>query len=457
MACTGHLDTELPGEVGATDGRAWRGHVRAAGDSCVDPSYSEGEGAASMTESIFNYRPNAKTLLRDLVLSGLIGAGIGLVLWFASPDEPLVLQLVASAWIGIWIFTTSKLYLVFCRQILDRLDRLPRTLLIGVLCFLGGGTGFFLAFKTYPWGRNVVLLIQGQRPAWPPPAIPVSSWVDAWIFTGSIGLVVGLLFYRYELLETQLRRSVAALKESEFAEKELEIARVIQRRILPPANIEYEDFRIVARNIPARIVAGDFYDVLRLDGNRLGVIVADVSGKGMGASLVLASVKAKLPFVAEQRSANEMLSALNSLLCEELAEREFVAMAYAIIDRASGEFELANAGLPDPYRLVSGSRPQALSAPGPRLPLGVRRDLDYKKLSARLGPGERLLLFSDGLPEARDPHGEPLGYDGLEACLDILAPSVEEWIDRLIKDVADRTAEPIDDDWTAMVVERIAL
>ena len=90
-----------------------------------------------MTESIFNYR-NAKTLLRDFVLSGLIGAGIGLVLWFASPEEPLVLKLVASARIGIWIFTTSKLYVIFFRQILDRLDRLARTLLIGVLLFLAG-------------------------------------------------------------------------------------------------------------------------------------------------------------------------------------------------------------------------------------------------------------------------------------------------------------------------------
>ena len=205
-----------------------------------------------MTESIFNYRPNAKTLLRDFVLSALIGAGIGMVLWFARPEQPLVRQMVGSAWVGVCIFATSKLYFVFFREILDRLDRRARTLLLGVLFFLAGGTGFFLAFKTYPWGRNLVLLTQGQRPAWPPPAISVSSWFGAWVFAGSIGLVVGLLFYRFELLQKELHLSIAALKESEFAEKELETARMIQRRILPPANIEYEDYRIVARPTPAR-------------------------------------------------------------------------------------------------------------------------------------------------------------------------------------------------------------
>src|SRR6266508_3335552 len=157
------------------------------------------------------------------------------------------------------------------------------------------------------------------------------------------------MFYSFHVLKDRLETSVARIKEQEFAEKELELARSIQRRLLPPEELSGAGYRVAARNLPARFVAGDFYDVFRLSDGSLGVAVADVSGKGMGASLIMVSVKAVLPFIAEGRGAATTLTELNRRLSGELAPREFVAMAYARFEPRRGELELANAGLPDPY------------------------------------------------------------------------------------------------------------
>src|SRR6185369_6530877 len=112
------------------------------------------------------------------------------------------------------------------------------------------------------------------------------------------------------------------LKAIEFAEKELVIAREMQQRLLPPPLIEHDGFRITARTQPAHIVGGDFYDVIRLGDGALGVVIADVSGKGLGASLLMASCKAMIPLLAANGSVAEVMQALNAKLCEQLAKRE---------------------------------------------------------------------------------------------------------------------------------------
>src|SRR6266496_2558610 len=146
---------------------------------------------------------------------------------------------------------------------------------------------------------------------------------------GGVSIVIGLLFYSFRILRRRLEESVERIKEQEFAEKELALARSIQSRLLPPQELEGEGYRIAARNLAARFVAGDFYDVFRLSDGALGVAVADVSGKGMGASLIMASVKAVLPLIAQGRGTAATLTELNHKLFGELAPREFVALAYA--------------------------------------------------------------------------------------------------------------------------------
>jgi hypothetical protein len=268
---------------------------------------------------------------------------------------------------------------------------------------------------------------------------------------GAISLLVGLLFYTYGVLQDRLRKSVERLKEAEFAEKELELARAIQQRILPPPELSGEGFRISARNLPARFVAGDFYDFFRLPDGALGVVVADVAGKGMGASLIMATVKAVLPFLAAERSVEETLREANRSLKPRLEAREFVALAYARYEPETGAFTVANAGMPDPYWIRADGSVRAIGAPGPRFPLGVRPEVAYESIAGVLAPGENLLFVSDGLPEAPLPDGEPLGYERFEA---ILARNASP--DALCDAVRAATGPVLADDWTVLVLERPA-
>jgi sigma-B regulation protein RsbU (phosphoserine phosphatase) len=262
-----------------------------------------------------------------------------------------------------------------------------------------------------------------------------------------------------ENLELQVRtrdaelRALKAQQEQQLAAQELELAREIQRRLLPPAEIKGARFHIAARNLPAQFVAGDFYDAFELPDGSLALVVADVAGKGMGASLIMASVKAMLPLIAADNSVTETLRILNAKLVDELAPREFVALTLARFQPAEGRLEIANAGLPDPYHL--GSVVQAVEVPGTRLPLGVRRGISYDSVVLDLAERERFLMLTGGLPEASTDAGEPLGYEALELLLDHREASPVAWLDRLLDRLAAVTAEGQQDDITALVLESV--
>jgi sigma-B regulation protein RsbU (phosphoserine phosphatase) len=205
------------------------------------------------------------------------------------------------------------------------------------------------------------------------------------------------------------------------------------------------------------VVAGDFYDVLRRADGSVDVVVADVAGKGFAASLIMASVKAMLPFVTAEGGVAESLADLNRRLALELGRGEFVALTLARYRPAERLVEIANAGAPDPYLVRPGQPPQPLSVPGPRLPLGARPEVAYASRTVEVADDGRLLLLTDGLPEARDAAGEPLGYQALESMLGQgpSAGSPSSWLSSLFDDVQKRTGRVPEDDWTAaMLVPR---
>ena len=273
------------------------------------------------------------------------------------------------------------------------------------------------------------------------------------LICGGVSIIVGLLFYSFHVMRDRLQKSIERIKEQEFAEKELEVARSIQRRLLPPQELTGEGYRISARNLAARFVAGDFYDVFRLSDGALGIVVADVSGKGVGASLIMASVKAVLPFIAEGRDAAATLSELNRKLYGELEDREFVALAYARFEPRTGALELANAGLPDPYLLRHHAAAEPLSVPGPRIPLGALLEVTYESLVLAVRPGERVLILTDGLPEAPTGSGDPLGYEALAVLVSAAAQAPGDMLDSLFAAVRDASLPGLDDDWTALVLK----
>lgn len=278
------------------------------------------------------------------------------------------------------------------------------------------------------------------------------------LLTGSVGDEM-----RVATLEPERRRELVEheqlekLVAQELGRRELEMARDVQRRLLPPSEMSGAGWEVAARCLPARVVAGDFYDVLPHADGGVDVVVADVAGKGFAASLIMASAKAMLPFVSAVGGVAELLVDLNRRLSSELGRGEFVALTVARYDPAKKQMELANAGAPDPYLIAAGKPARSLSVPGPRLPLGVRQEVAYASTTVSLGTEDRLLLLTDGLPEARDTSGDPMGYGGLEAMLSEAPPagSPSSWLAGLFDRVQRRTGRTPEDDWTAaMLVPR---
>jgi sigma-B regulation protein RsbU (phosphoserine phosphatase) len=168
----------------------------------------------------------------------------------------------------------------------------------------------------------------------------------------------------------------------------------------------------------------------------------------------MASVKAILPFVTADNGVAESLVQLNSRLAMELGRGEFVVLTLARYDPATGQVEISNAGAPDPYLLIPGKPAEPLSVPGPRLPLGVRKEVAYASRTTTLGRSERLLLLTDGLPEARDPDGDPMGYAALESMISEEPPAgtPTTWLAALFDRVQRRTVRTPEDDWTAALL-----
>lgn len=374
------------------------------------------------------------------MISATIGVGISFLIGAGTGGPLRWEELLSGAIIGV---TINTVIMAFERLIVIPLESrtsIPPSWLRVPNYVMGGMLGFWFA----TWLNSVLLPDMDF--------IPAGSF-KIWLpMMGLFAVVVGTLIYGYERMRQRLGDQVAELKEREFAQKELEFARSIQERLLPPRSVEGEGFSVAARNVAAAYVAGDYFDVFRFPNGDLGLVVADVAGKGVGASLIMASAKAMLPFIAAERTIAESLRVLNQRLVADLGRREFVAVAFARYCPTTGQLEIGNAGLPDPY-LISGGQVETLVVEGPRLPLGARKDVEYCSSSWTLKPGDRVMLFSDGLPETL-ADGAPIGYERLEGLLPDRQGKPGEWLDGLFESLRTLSAGPLSDDWTALLLER---
>ena len=357
---------------------------------------------------------------------------IGIILALAASvgaGSPIDIEFLASgAFIGFCIYISNLLVYWALASYIGRCnDAVYPFVRLGV-AIAGGVIGWEIGYSILVFAETGRIYFPGVTGR--------MRWL--FVVTVSITILVALFAQGYNQLRQRLSETIEA-------EKELEVARTIQSRLLPPERVDGEGYTITARNVPANYVAGDFYDVLRHDDGSVGIVIADVSGKGVGASLIMASVKAMLPFVAKG-SVGETLRALNERLFGQLDRREFVALAYARFNPATGTVLLANAGMPDPYLVSSSVTPIVVG--GDRLPLGVRRDVSYASVEIQIQPGDRLFMLSDGIPEAPRSDGEQFGYEALAKILDRQS-SLDALLERIRSQVAS-----IEDDWTVVMLER---
>jgi serine phosphatase RsbU (regulator of sigma subunit) len=232
-----------------------------------------------------------------------------------------------------------------------------------------------------------------------------------------------------------LQQAQAALIEKEKLEHELEIARVIQKSILPEQIPAVPGWQIAAHWQPARAVSGDFYDILPYPDGRLGFLIADVSGKGVPAALVMTIACSMLRAVARSEiSPGALLEQVNLLLSPYMPRNMFVTCLYGDLDPASGVLRFANAGHNLPVKITRAGT-QELRATG--MPLGLLPGMTYQENQTQLQPGDGLLLYTDGIVEAHNDKQEMFGlprlYDRLAevACdpkaIDYLLASLAEF------------------------------
>jgi sigma-B regulation protein RsbU (phosphoserine phosphatase) len=205
--------------------------------------------------------------------------------------------------------------------------------------------------------------------------------------------------------------SDASFPERELLERELQVAQRIQRTLVLLAGIEADGWEIASDYRPARSIGGDFFDVFPIidQPRKLGVVIADVSGKGISAALLMAFVRPVMRSALD-RSADpvEALERTNHILVDERRTGLFVTILCGILDLDTGVFTFANGGHERPIlaRPVGGE-PMWLEGGGPLLGVFGRLDLTANRVDIR--PGERLLLYTDGITDAASPSGERFG------------------------------------------------
>jgi len=229
---------------------------------------------------------------------------------------------------------------------------------------------------------------------------------------------LGELAASFNSMTSSIEELLQQKAEKERLEQELRIARSIQMSLLPHGSITFPGVSLRGHCEPAREVGGDYYDFLPLDDSRMGILIADVAGKGTSAALYMAELKGVVLSLSQRHaSPRQLLIDANRIISKHLDSRSFITMTYAVVDMASRTMTMARAGhcplvyVPGPH---AGSRaPRALQPDG--MVLGLQFDTGdvfsrtLEELTLPFGPGDLFLLYTDGISEAMNPDGDCFG------------------------------------------------
>ena len=272
--------------------------------------------------------------------------------------------------------------------------------------------------------------------------LPGPSWPDGtfWLFSGF--LLVNLLV----LLEVADRLTL---------KHDLEIAREIQLAMLPQDTFVAGSIEVAGHTRPANTVGGDLYDIVRLDDNRVMVVLGDVSGKGSPAALLMALLLAMLRTLAPDDLPPPILvERLNRLVYEQAPGTRFITLFLAIVDLKTGSVSYVNAGQTPPLLRRHDGSFEKLATGG--IALGMFDASTYEQAETDLAPGDLLVAYSDGITEAENRAGQPFDEDGLEQAVHTYASSPAPDLARTLFTVVERHVRDVKlaDDLTVLVVKR---
>ena len=292
---------------------------------------------------------------------------------------------------------------------------------------------FFLAvaYRLSPWRRVLFavavpllalgwLRVAGSMLSRGPCSVaPLFSW-EAWL----LGAATMLFF----LLTLELRDKL-------FLKGDLEVARQIQFGLLPFEPVEREGAAIATAMRPANTVGGDYFDLIDLGGGRLALAVADVAGKGMPAALLMALLQGSLrTLLSAGFRGPDLMTQLNTHLCHHIPSNRLITFFLAELETAIGRLDYVNAGHNPPFLLRRDAATTTLPATG--MALGVKADAVFTSATVSLAPGDRVLLYTDGVTEATNPADEEYGERRLAAFLEAHRDTPgREVVDGIVADV----------------------
>jgi serine phosphatase RsbU (regulator of sigma subunit) len=253
-----------------------------------------------------------------------------------------------------------------------------------------------------------------------------------------------------------VRQQQQQAQERERIEQELRVARLIQQTLLPKRVPDLPGYQLAAYYQPAREVGGDFYDFLELDDGHLGLVVGDVTDKGVPAALVMATTRTMLRASAQRLdSPAEVLRQVNDVIAPDIPPNMFITCLYAILDTRSGKLRYANAGHDLPYLRHKGRPGDASELRARGMPLGLMPGMFYEEKETVLEAGDSILFYSDGLVEAHDPHYEMFGFPRLQGLVGA-HPGGATMVDFLLKELARFVGDSWEqeDDITLVTLER---
>lgn len=275
----------------------------------------------------------------------------------------------------------------------------------------------------------------------------VRDWVLTAVFAGVVTTLHRLGTARHEFFEQARRQRDELLAEVRLAAK-------VQTKLLEQRRPPVGNWDITAQAFPLKTVGGDYYDFLQLRDGSVGIVIADVAGKGLPAAMLMPAVQIALRALAGRYSgADEILHQLNQTLYEAIDPAGYATMLFCALDFNSGRLRFANAGHQPGLLLRTSGRVDRLLSGG--TPVGLLERADYEVGETEIDPGETLVLFTDGLSEVTRPDGEEFGERALEGeLIKVRQDSAQQIIDHLRRAAEEFHGEgEAEDDVTIIVVK----
>jgi sigma-B regulation protein RsbU (phosphoserine phosphatase) len=254
-----------------------------------------------------------------------------------------------------------------------------------------------------------------------------------------------------EIVQREIEDAQAGKRRDAKQQREFEDARLIQRGLLPAAMPQTAGVQLASSWQPANGVGGDCFDALTFAGGGVGLTIADVAGKGVPAALLMSNLQAAVRAFAQEGTApGSVCTSVNRLLCRNMASGRFVTFCYVRLDAGARRLTYANAGH-NPPLLVRGNGQVDQLAPTGTV-LGVFAESAYEQGDFAIAPGDRLILYTDGITEGRNAAGEEFGEDRLaETASRSRALPAEDMLAALLRDVETFNAGTYEDDATLIV------